>query len=537
MKLEGICPLTTEAALERATAIAPYLEAIVANDARLKFAEFGEEVARIRSALAGSGVKHGDHVGLCLGSNARFSTLFFAIGSLGAVVVPINTRFRADEIAYVLKQARISWLFMADKLLTSNYVEMLRPICPQLDSGQRCEQFPDLETITVIGDDVPEGALSWDEFIARAGVAVEARCQPEDVLLIQYTSGSTSFPKGCLLTHRGMLANAFFAGGRVGFRTGDRYHSARPFFHVAGTVLSILGAMQHVTTLVTMEKFEPGEALRLLEEERCTHFSGNDTMVIMMLNHPDRAFRKLNLRGGWASATPSVMKRLMDEFGARQVVTTYGLSEASPNVAISCWWEPEEIRAQSKVLPQPGVEVRIRNLETGAICAANTAGEIQVRGWSVMLGYYDRPEETAKTIDPEGWLSTGDIGILDENGRLQFVGRAKEILRVGGENVSPLEVEDILHRHPKVRFAQIAGVPDERLVEVPAAFIILRDGEICDEQELIAWSKQHMAGFKVPRYVRIISDFESIGMTGSGKVQRKQLAAYATEVLGLVATG
>jgi fatty-acyl-CoA synthase len=532
--LAKICPLTTEDSLQRAIFVAPYLEAIVAPDGRLTFAELGAEVAQIRSALVGLGVKRGDHVGVCLGNSARFATLFFAIGSIGATVVPINTRFRADEICYVLGQAKIQWLFMADKLLSSDYLTMLRQVLPQLESGVPGADFPLLQRIVVIGDAVPQGALSWAGFMALAGAEVAASCQPDDILLIQYTSGSTSFPKGCLLPHSNMLANAYFAGGRVGLRTGDRYHSPRPFFHVAGTVLSILGALQHVVTLITMERFDPAEALRLLEEERCTLFSGNDTMVISMLNHPDLPKRKLQLRGGWASCTPSVMKRIFNELGARQAVTTYGLSEASPNIAISCWWESEEIRGESRLLPQPGLEVRICDLATGETLGPDQPGEIKMRGWSVMRGYFDRPEETAKTIDAEGWLSTGDIGVLGKDGRLQFLGRAKEILRVGGENVSPLEVEDTLHRHPKIRLAQVVGVPDVRLVEVAAAFVILRDGVTCEPQEIIEWSKQHMAGFKVPRYVKIIEEFESIGMTGSGKVQRKQLGEYALRVFDLV---
>jgi fatty-acyl-CoA synthase len=533
MNLADICPLTTDASLQRAIFVAPYLEAIVAPDGRMTFAELGAQVAQIRSALAGMGVKRGDHVGLCLGNSVRFATLFFAIGSLGATVVPINTRFRADEIGYVLAQAKIQWVFLADKLLSSDYVAMLRPLLPQLDGAAPGEGFPLLQQIVVIGEDVPKGALSWAGFMALAGAEVGASCRPDDILLIQYTSGSTSFPKGCLLPHSNMLANAYFAGGRVGLRLGDRYHSPRPFFHVAGTVLSILGALQHMATLITMERFDPAEALRLLEEERCTLFSGNDTMVISMLNHPDLPERKLQLRGGWASCTPSVMKRIFNELGARQAVTTYGLSEASPNIAISCWWESEEIRGESRLLPQPGLEVRICDPMTGAMLGPDQPGEIKMRGWSVMRGYFDRPEETAKTIDPEGWLSTGDIGVLGSDGRLQFLGRAKEILRVGGENVSPLEVEDMLHRHPKIRLAQVVGVPDARLSEVAAAFVILREGVTSTPDEIIAWSKQHMAGFKVPRYVKIIEEFESIGMTGSGKVQRKQLGEFALRAFNL----
>jgi fatty-acyl-CoA synthase len=288
-----------------------------------------------------------------------------------------------------------------------------------------------------------------------------------------------------------------------------------------------------VTTLVTMERFEAGEALRLMEEERCTHVSGNDTMALMLLNHPDRPHRKLVLRGAWAAASASIVRRIVDELGARECVVGYGLSEASPNVSQSAWWEPEEVRVSARMRPQPGIEVRIRDLETGADCPPGTAGEIMVRGWSVMQGYFDKPKETAEALGADGWLATGDLGRLGEDGRLEFAGRAKEIVRVGGENVAPAEIEDILHRHPAIKQAVVVGVPDPRLMEVPCAFVVLNEGAAATEDELIAWAKRHMASFKVPRYLRLVQGFEDIGMTASSKIQKKQLAAHAVKILGL----
>lgn len=319
----------------------------------------------------------------------------------------------------------------------------------------------------------------------------------------------------------------------MGFRPGDRFHTARPFFHVAGTSQSILASLQHVVTLVTMDRFEAGEALHLMEAERCTHFSGNDTMALMLLNHPDRQKRAIALRGAWVAASAVVMNRVINELGAREAVTAYGLSECSPNVSLSCWWEPEEIRISGRMRPQPGVEIRIRNMESGTDCEAGDIGEILVRGWCVMQGYYDKPEETAATIDAEGWLATGDLGRLGGDGRLEFVGRAKDIIRVGGENVAPSEIENMLLRHPKIRLAQIVGVPHPRLMEVVAAFIVLNDGCVSDAEELIAWCRDHMAGFKVPRHLQIVEGFEEIGMTASSKIQKKQLAAHAVKVFGL----
>jgi fatty-acyl-CoA synthase len=526
MELSGICPLTTADALRRAATTAPDVEAIVGSDGRLTYAELEQRVTTLRSALAAHGVKRGDHVGICLGNGQRWLSLFLALGSIGAVTVPINTRFRSEELAYALRQSRVKTLFVADRFLRVDFIAMLRGICPAIDTALPDPAFPDLQQIVVIGDDRPAAATSWEAFCAGAGEPLEASCRPDDLLLIQYTSGTTSFPKGVMLPHSNMLANGFFAGARLGLRAGDRYHSARPFFHVAGTTLSILASLQHAVTLVTMDRFEPGEALRLLEAERCTHFAGNDTMALMLLNHPDRPARGLSLRGAWLAASPTIVRRFVHELGARECVTGYGLSEASPNVAQSCWWEPEDVRISSRMRPQPGVEIRIRG-ENGEDSAPGVPGEILVRGWNVMRGYFDKPEETARAIDADGWLSTGDLGRLDTDRRLEFLGRVKDIIRVGGENVSPAEIEDVLHRHPKVRQAAVVGVPDARLVEVVAAFVVLNENCACAPDEIIAWSRDQMAGFKVPRRVWIVENFETIGMTASSKVQKKKLAALA----------
>ncbi len=533
-QLDAMCPLTTHAALARAAAIAPEVEAIVAPAGRITFGALLVEVARIRAALVAAGIQRGEHVGLCLGNGPHWVAIFLALGSIGAVTVPVNTRFRGEEMAYVLGQAKVRWLFIADRFLRIDFIGMLRGICPGIDTRLPDAALPRLRGVVVLGEDVPAAAICWEDFL-RGGEGREApaSARPEDPLLIQYTSGTTSFPKGVLLAHSSMCANGFFSGGRMGLRIADRFHSARPFFHVAGSTLSILSCLQHVCTLVTMDRFEPGEALRLMEEERCTHFSGNDTMALMLLNHPDRAHRHLRLRGAWAAASPSIVRRIIEELGARECVVGYGLSEASPNISQSCWWEDAEIRISGRMLPEPGLALRIRDLESGADCPPGVDGEILVRGWNVMLGYFDKPEETAATLDADGWLATGDLGNLDESGRLAFSGRAKDIVRVGGENVSPAEVEDILHRHPAIRQAVVVGVPDARLVEVTCAFIIRNDGQDCVEEEIITWSREKMAGFKVPRYVRFVEGFEEIGMTESSKIQKKKLAAHAVKVLGL----
>ncbi|WP_255281478.1 class I adenylate-forming enzyme family protein [Actinomadura madurae] len=422
-------------------------------------------------------------------------------------------------------------LFVADRFLKIDFIAMLRAVCPAVDSALPDPGMPDLRAVVVLGEDVPAARRSWSDFLAHGTEPTEPSCTPDDVLLIQYTSGTTAYPKGVLLTHRGMCADAFFSGLRMGLRTGDRFHSVRPFFHVAGSTLSVLAALQHVATLVTMDRFEPGEALRLMETERCTHFSGNDTIALMLLGHPDLGQRTLALRGAWLAASPTIAQRVIDELGAAETVVGYGLSEASPNVAQSAWWEDREIRVSGRMLPQPGVTVRIRDRETGEDLPPGEVGEIQVRGWNVMLGYFGMPEETAETLAPDGWLSTGDLGRLGTDGRLEFCGRAKDVIRVGGENVSPTEVEDVLHRHPRVRQAAVVAVPDERLIEVPFAFVVLTEGGPVEAAEILSWMNGRLARFKVPRHLHILDGFEEIGMTASAKVRKSGLAEHAIGLL------
>jgi fatty-acyl-CoA synthase len=308
---------------------------------------------------------------------------------------------------------------------------------------------------------------------------------------------------------------------RIGIRPEDRYFNCRPFFHVAGSTLSALMALVFGSTLVTLPTFEAGAALELMEREQCTLLSGNDTIFQMLMGHEDFPKRKLALRGGWAAAGPQTMRKIIDVLGAKAICAAYGLSEASPNVVMNDWRDPEELRVNGLAKPHEGVEVRIKD------------GEIQVRGWNVMKGYYNNAEATARAFTEDGWLRTGDLGELTKDGRLRMVGRLKDVFRVGGENVAPAEVEEVLLAHPAIETAQVIGVPDPRLGEVPAAYVTLKANTSVKETELIAWCKTRCANFRVPRYLRIVDDFEAIGMTASGKVQKTKLREHALRDLGL----
>ncbi len=527
---------TLEQALARAAAGWPDAEALVIAGRRISYRALEQSAQAVARALRAKGIGHGDHVAVCMGNAVEWVQFFYGAAIVGAVTVPVNTRFKADEFAYCLKQADVKLLLVADRFLKIDFIAMLRQICPAVEYALPDPQLPALHDIVVLGDNIPAGAVEYAQWLAQGACApaVNARpVDPDDVLLIQYTSGTTSYPKGVMLTHDNMLRNAACVAPRFDCRAGDRYYSARPFYHVAGTTLSMLAALTSGATLLSTPSFEPGEALRLMAAENCSITSGNDTMFLMMCNHPDFGRFPLKLKSGWASAGPATSRQIVENMGMRGLCHAYGLSEASPNVCMSWFDDDVEKRIGGWAHVLDDVEVEIRDPESGRAQAPGQAGEIVVRGVSVMKGYYKMPEQTAKTIDADGWLHSGDLGMMDDEGRLRFLTRVKDVFRVGGENVAPAEVEDVLHRHPQIKQAQVIGVPDPRLVEVPAAYVILRDGEAASPDDIIAWSRERMANFRVPRYVRIVDSFEHIGMTGSAKVQKNKLRAHALIEFGL----
>ncbi|HEX7221181.1 MAG TPA: AMP-binding protein [Burkholderiales bacterium] len=468
-------------------------EALVTVNGRFSFEDLLERARRAAGSMQALGIQKGDHVGILMGNDEHWLSLFYGAALIGAVTVPVNTRFKTAEIAFCLEQSGCKLLVYVDRFLNIDFGSMVR------ETGfNNAVELKDIKP----GQYRPVGV------------------SPDDLLLIQFTSGTTAYPKGAMLTHDNMLRNAWAAGSRVGIRADDRYFNCRPFFHVAGTTLSALMALVAGACLVTLPTFEPGAALEMMERERCTLISGNDTLFQMLMGHPDFPKRKLSLRGGWSAAGPETMRAIIDKMGCKAICAAYGLSEASPNVVMSDWRDPEELRVQGLALPHPGVEIRI-----------SPENEIQVRGWSVMRGYVNNPDATAKAFTADGWLRTGDLGSLTPDGRLRMTGRLKDVFRVGGENVAPAEVEEVLLAHPAVQTAQVVGVPDQRLGEVGAAYVILKGN--ASENELLEWCKARMANFRVPRYLRVVADFESIGMTASGKVQKTKLREHALKELRL----
>jgi fatty-acyl-CoA synthase len=493
-------PQTLGDILERHARERPTAEALVTPKRRITYDDLYLRARSAAATLHTLGIGRGDHVGILMGNDEKWLSLFYGAALIGAVTVPVNTRFKTAEIDFCLKQADCKALFYVPRFLNIDFGAMVR------DTGF-AKAF-----------DITRALPEWSIGDART-------LSPQDTLLIQFTSGTTAYPKGAMLTHDNMLRDAWAAGTRIGITADDRYFNCRPFFHVAGSTLSALMALVAGATLVTLPTFEAGPALEMLERERCTLISGNDTLFQMLMGHEDFPKRKLHLRGGWAAAGPQTMRKIIDVLGAKGICAAYGLSEASPNVVMSDWRDAEELRVNGLAKPHEGVELRI-----------SPGGEIQVRGWNVMQGYYNNPEANAKAFTEDGWLRTGDLGELTADGRLRMVGRLKDVFRVGGENVAPAEVEEVLLAHPAVQTAQVIGVPDKRLGEVPAAYVTLKDGQRVEEAELIAWCKARCANFRVPRYLRIVADFEAIGMTASGKVQKTKLREHALREFGLTRT-
>lgn len=519
---------TIAAALARATAFCPDARFLICDEETASYAEIAARARDWARGLARLGVRKGDRVGLCLGNGIDWAAAFFGAGLLGAVAVPVNTRLKSAEIAYLLKQAEVSTLVLTDKLLRIDFIGLLRELAPAIDSVLPDPALPSLARLVIVGDDVPAAGIGAQDLLAAAkgDPDPEANAEPDDPLLIQYTSGTTAFPKGAVLSHRAMLWNAYASGALFGLHPGVSYLSARPFFHISGSTLSLLAALQHSAKLVTMVRFDPAVALRLAERERCTLFSGNDTLWLMLLNHEDVSERVLCLRGGWGAVSSAVYERITAQLGVDEFSMAYGMSEAS-NIAMSAWWDPPEDKRKGLMRIHSGLEVAIIDPETLAFLPPDTRGEIVVRGWNTMSNYYGMAEETAATIDKDGWLHTGDLGVLHADGRISFAGRLKDMVKVGGENVAAADVESVLQTHPGVKLAQVVGVPDARLTEVVAAFAVPMPGETLDGDELIAWCAERMAGFKVPRYVAIVDGFEDIGMTASSKIIKSRLADHA----------
>jgi len=534
--------MTLGQALDRCCVRWEEKELLVFPERRFTARTLATEVERFARGLLHLGVARGEHVAVWLPNLPEYVVAEFALARLGAAMVPVNLRYKTSELEYVLSQSDSTTLLLHPRLLDIDFLGMLQQVCPEIDRGSagqlRCRALPRLRRVITLGDPAP-GLLSYQD-ILRLGdqpdLAAplrerESAVTPDSVVLLQYTSGTTAFPKAVMLAHGQVLRNAFQMAGRAGIGPEDRVLSVMPMFHVGGSVCALLGSVTVGYSLSLGPKFDAAETLRSIEQERITTYIGLEAMFLALRHHENFSrCSRASLVKGWAAGTSALLRMVAEEIGIRNICSLYGLSEASPNVCIADWRDPYEKRIGTMGRPQPGVEVKVIDPASGATLRRGERGEICVRGWSVMKGYYNKPEETGAAVDPHGWLHTGDQGFIDEDSYLVWCGRLKDMLRVGGENVSALEVENFLGSHPKVQAAAVVGIPDERLGEVGLAFIQLKSGAQATEEEIIDYCRERVAVFKVPRYVRFVERFE---MTGSGKIQKFRMRDRALKEMKL----
>ena len=515
----------------------PDAEALVSRHqgARLTYGELGREVERVARGLLGLGIEKGDRVGIWSPTRVEWTLLQFATARVGAILVNINPAYRAGETAYAVNQSGLRLLVTAPAFKTSDYLARIDEVRSQL---------PRLERVVVLGErgtSVP-GDLRWDEMLAAGGNVKAEDVQRRETLLdaddpinIQYTSGTTGSPKGATLTHHNILNNARSLAELLRYTASDRVCIPVPLYHCFGMGVGNLGCVTSGATMVyPAESFEPLATLEAIAEERCTSIYGVPTMFIAQLEHPRFAeFDLTSLRTGIMAGAPcpiEVMKRVINEMHASEVCIAYGMTETAP---VSFLTRPEdtvERRVSTVGTVLPNVEAKIIDPMTGLTAPLGTPGEVCTRGYLVMQGYWENADATAEAVDRAGWMHTGDLGTIDEDGYLNIVGRIKDMVIRGGENLYPVEIEEVLFQHPAVASAQVIGVPDERMGEELMAWVVVREGGLLSEEELKDFCKDRIAHFKVPRYVKFVDEYP---MTVTGKVQKFLMRQMAIDELGL----
>ncbi len=513
---------------------------LVFRERRITARELAREVEDLALGLLELGIQKGDNVAVWLPNLPETCVAELAIARVGAAMMAINTRYKANELEYVLRQSDSRALILMPQFLTQDFLAVLRDVVPEYLHCRRGEldakATPLLKSLIVLGDAQP-GMFTFSE-VKQMGrhrmpelTRRESEITPDDVVLLQYTSGTTAFPKAAMLAHGQVLRNAAQMAARSGFDANDRILSAMPMFHVGGSVCALLGALTVGYTLYMGPVFDAGKTLELIETEKMTAYIGLESMFIALRSHEDFNRRsRASLKRGWTAGTSSILRMVANEIGIEYICPLFGLSEGSPNVCICDWRDPIDKRINTMGRPQPGVELKIIDPATEENVPAGQRGEICFRGYNVMKGYYKKPEETAAVIDKEGWLHTGDVGYLDADGFITWTGRLKDIVRVGGENISAVEVENFLCSHPDVQAAVVIGIPDDRLGEVCMAFIQPTPDARLSEEDVIAYCKGKVSGFKVPRKVRFVREFE---MTGSGKIMKFAMRKKVLEEMGL----
>jgi fatty-acyl-CoA synthase len=521
---------------------------VVHQNIRWTYAELGKQVDACAAGMLAMGLAPGDRVGIWSPNNSEWLVTQFATAKAGIILVNINPAYRISELEYALNKVGVKMLIMAATFKTSDYVSMLREIAPELNNSEAgnlsSQRLPDLKSVVLIGGDDVAGTFQFSHIAAAATPQstdrlkeLASQLQFDDHINVQFTSGTTGFPKGATLTHFNILNNGFFVGEAMNLTPEDRLCVPVPLYHCFGMVLGNLACLTHGAAIIYPdEAFEPGSVLKAVEDEKCTALHGVPTMFIAELEHPDfQNFDLSTLRTGIMAGSPcpvEVMKRVIAEMNMDQVTIAYGMTETSPVSFQSSTDDPLEKRVSTVGQIMPHVEAKVID-EDGRIVAPGETGEFLTRGYSVMQGYWGDPEQSARAIDNAGWMHTGDLATIDEEGYGNIVGRVKDMVIRGGENVYPREIEEYLFGIEAVQDVQVFGVPDEKYGEEICAWVTLNEGANLTEDGVKDYCKGQIAHYKIPRYVRFVNEFP---MTVTGKIQKFVMRDAMIAELGLEET-
>ena len=553
MRLEDVEGLTVGGLLDLVAGHRPEDDALVYVDRGLRYSytEFKEVVDKCGRALMALGVKKGDHVAVWGQNVPEWVTLQFATGKAGVVLVTINPAYKAQELRYALDQSDAAALFLTEGTQEANFVEILEEAVPDLaaEPGEELmgKGLPHLKHVVLIGDEAATNAphlMSFESFMEEAEkVSADELAErqnslsADEVINMQYTSGTTGFPKGVQLTHANIVKNAFFIGECMELGPEDRICIPVPFFHCFGCVLGTLNTVAHEGTMVPVETFDPQVVLEAVHEERCTAVLGVPTMFIAELEHPNyEKYNTSSLRTGIMAGSPcpeEVMKQVVNDMGAEEITIAYGQTESSPVITQTRTDDPIERRVSTVGRALPDVEIKIVDMETGQEVGTGEQGDLYTRGYHVMKGYYKMPEETEEVIDEDGWLHTGDLATIDEDGYVQIMGRVDDMIIRGGENIYPREIEEFLYAHPDISDVQVYGIPDQKYGERVAAAIILKEDASLTEEDVKEYCRENIARYKVPEYVDFVEEYP---MTASGKIQKYKLRESAIKQYDLETT-
>ena len=514
----------------------------VDRDYRQTYREFADAVDEMAKGLMALGVEKGEKVAIWATNIPHWVTLQFATAKIGAVLLTVNTNYKTAELEYLLRQSETENLFLIDGYQDTDYVNTVYELVPELRTCQRGDlstgRFPHLKRVFFLGQQKHRGMYSIPELTALSVMvsdedyaARQASLDPHDVVNMQYTSGTTGFPKGVMLTHHNIGNNGYFIGANQHFTEKDRLCLPVPLFHCFGCVLGVLAAVNHGTTMVILEGFDPLLVMASVEKERCTALYGVPTMFIALLDHamfPKFDFSTLRTGIMAGSNCPiHVMEQVIERMNMTDITICYGLTEASPVMTYTRIGDEMRLRVETVGRALPHVEVKVIDIDSGETLPPGQQGEVCCRGYLVMKGYYNNPEATQGAIGEDGWLHSGDLGVMDANGNLSITGRYKDMIIRGGENIYPREIEEFLYRMDAIKDVQVAAVPSTKYGEEVGAFIILKDNADIEESDVTDFCRGKISRFKIPKYVHFLKSYP---MTASGKIQKYKLTEMSEEL-------